>query len=142
MYVPKSRLDLPKDAPPWAVEVMTQLRNEHKAISQAMASSTGTTLIISGASTAVSGGGSSIPVASANVKAGTQIVVAATDAWVPFPTTFSTAPTVTLCFVAGTDSSFGTINTQNLIVTNAGFHIPAADIMVSGNVFFIAVLNS
>jgi hypothetical protein len=139
----KYKLELPSDAPKYLLELTTQLRNQALDISRAMASSTGTTLIISGtggttsSSTSSSTGGTS----TSNVKSGTKFVSAGVADFVPFPTTFTTAPSVVFCAIAGTDGSFGLINTQNLTVATTGFSIPANDIMVSGNVFFIAHVN-
>ena len=142
-YTPKSKFDLPKDAPAYMNDFATQLRNELLAISRTVVGNNATTLIITGTDgSTVNSGGSSGSTSTSTIKSGTQFVTAATAAWVTFPATFTTIPVVTLCFIAGTDGSFGSINTANLTITKTGFSIPALDIMVSGTIFYIATVNS
>jgi hypothetical protein len=144
-YSNKSKFDLPSDAPAYMIDLMNQLRNELKRISAAMSSSNGSTVVIAGVGgngTTVSTGstdtGGVITPSSDTVRSGVYSVTAGTDAYIPFPNIFTSAPTVVFCAVAGEDGSFGLINTLNLTTTIAGFTIPGEDILQDGNVFYIA----
>jgi hypothetical protein len=142
MYTPKAKFDLPNDAPKWAGDITSQIRDELLAISRT-AIGKSTTVVIAGTDSTpgTNGSISSISPSAGIAKAGTQIVTAGTPAWVPFPITFTSIPKVTLCFIAGFDTSFGSINASALTVSTTGFSIPGAEIMVSGTIFYIAVSN-
>ncbi len=141
-YTPKSKFDLPKDAPEYLKGVMTQLRNELKNISSAVASSTGSALVVVYPGIDSSNSGATVISSSSNVKSGTSSVTSATEKFIEFASPFSVEPNVTLCAIAGVDGSFGLVNPQNLSVTVEGFLIKANDVLQDGTVFYIASSKS
>jgi hypothetical protein len=113
-----------------------KLNNQLDIIARTM-SQGNTTIVISGGTTVSSSSSSS----SSNVKSGVQSVTAGSSAYVAFPVSFSTTPYVTFCAISGSDGSFGLVNTSNLTITTSGFTIPAADIIISGTIFYMAATN-
>jgi hypothetical protein len=140
-YSPNLRVDVPTDAPDYLHSLVRQLQTELKNISVNVKSTNTSVMVVSAdVATALTGGTGTT---ASTVKAGLGVVTAGTAAWIDFPVgAFTSKPTITLCFVASSsDAGFGTINTKNLVVTKAGFNIPADEIMFSGSIFYVAVLN-
>jgi hypothetical protein len=72
-----------------------------------------------------------------NVRSGIEPVISGTAKTVWFDKPFTTAPRIPFCFISGTDGSFGQVNIDNITITATSLTIPAKDILVSGNIFYV-----